>query len=113
MGSDANNPQSLSLPGVLVQDASGQVYLEGHRITLHDVVTRYNKGLSAEMLVGQFPTLPLALVHKVIAFYLEHAEAVDRHVARETETLAAQHARASPGVSLEELRRRLSVAKAG
>src|SRR3954468_9304041 len=113
MSSETDPKQSLSLPGVLRQDASGQVYLEGHRITLYDVVTYYNEGLSAEMLVGQFPTLPLALVHKVIAFYLEHADAVDCYVAHETQTLDKQRASAPPGVTLEELRRRLRVARAG
>ena len=32
------------------------------------------------MLVGQFPTLELGLVHKVIAFYLEHRDQVDQYV---------------------------------
>ena len=112
MASDTNTTDSLCLAGVLEQDTLGQVYVAGHRITLYDFVMSYNDGLSAEMLVGQFPTLSLALVHKVIAFYLEHADAVDRYVARENDTLAEQRASAPTGVSLEDLRRRLRVAKA-
>jgi hypothetical protein len=67
----------------------------------------YNEGYSPEMLVGQFPTLPLALVHKVIAFYLENQPEVDRYVAEheaECERLRA-NAPASPG--LVQLRQRL------
>ena len=59
------------------------------------------------------PTLSLALVHKVIAFYLENADEVDRYVSREAEAMAKQRASAPPGVSLQELRRRLRVARAG
>ncbi len=116
MSSEPNdNPvlPKLSSPGVLEEDDCGQVYLTGHRITLYDIVYYYNEGYSAEMLAGQFPTLPLAHVHKVIAFYLENASAVDRYVAREVETLDKQHASAPPGVTLEELRRRLRIPRAG
>jgi uncharacterized protein (DUF433 family) len=110
-----NDPAALKLssPGVLEEDAWGQVYLTGHRITLYDIVYFYNKGYSAEMLAAHFPTLSLAHVHKVIAFYLENASAVDHYVAREVETMAKQRAEAKPGPTLSELRRRLAVARAG
>jgi uncharacterized protein (DUF433 family) len=103
----------LSLPGVVEEDAWGQVYLVGHRITLYDIVYYYNEGYSAEMLVGQFPTLSLAHVHKVIAFYLENTSAVDQYVTREDEAITKQRAEAKPGPTLSELRRRLEVARAG
>src|SRR5205085_1759716 len=91
----------LSSPGVVEEDASGQVYLSGHRVTLFDLVTRYNEGQSPEMLVGVFPTLSLAHVHKVIAFYLENAEQVDRYVIREAEAADRYRAAAPAGVSLD------------
>src|SRR5687767_13135714 len=106
-------PLKLSSPGVLEEDAWGQVYLVGHRITLFDIVHFYNEGYSAEMLAIHFPTLSLAHVHKVIAFYLENAPAVDRYVTREVEAIAKQRAEAKPGPTLNELRRRLAVARAG
>ena len=61
----------MILPDFLVQDSDGYIHLAGHRIGLQDVVYYYNEGCSAEELCEVFPTLPLALVHKVIAFYLE------------------------------------------
>ena len=42
----------------------------------------YNQGYSVEMLFEQFPSLPLALIHKVIAFYLENQSEVDGYVAK-------------------------------
>jgi hypothetical protein len=44
------------------------------------------------MLVEQFPTLPLSLIHKVIAFYLENQEQVDRYVACVAQELHQQQA---------------------
>jgi hypothetical protein len=32
------------------------------------------------MLLGQFPTLPLSLIHKTIAYYLENQAAVDDYL---------------------------------
>ena len=45
----------------------GEIRLVGHRVGLFHLVRRYREGYSPEMLVCQYPTLPLALVHKVIA----------------------------------------------
>ena len=98
----------MQLPDFLTQDADGFVRVTGHRIGLHHVVRFYNEGFSPEMLWQQFPTLPLAVIHKVIAFYLENRSEVDAAVAdndRELERLAAE---SSPGPDLIELRRRLA-----
>ncbi len=42
---------------------------------------RYNDGYSPEMQVCQYPTLPVPLVYKVIALYLEDRTQVDAYVA--------------------------------
>jgi uncharacterized protein (DUF433 family) len=97
----------MNLPEFLVDHPDGEIRLTGHRIGLYHVVFYYNEGYSPEMLVGQFPTLSLALVHKVIAFYLENQAEVDAYNARheaECERLRA-NAPASPG--LVQLRQRL------
>src|SRR5947209_697623 len=62
----------MNLPDFLTEDAYGHIHVTGHRIGLNDVVYFYNDGQSPEMLHEQFPTLSLALIHKVIAFYLEN-----------------------------------------
>ncbi len=95
----------MTLPDFLTQDADGFIRLAGHRIGLHHVVRLYRDGYAPEMLVEHYPTLPLPLIHKLIAFYLENQTDVDAYVARE-EAEYERQAAASSGPSLEELRRR-------
>jgi uncharacterized protein (DUF433 family) len=101
----------MNLPDFLVDHPDGEIRLTGHRISLCDVVSFYNEGYSPEMLVCQFPTLPLALVHKVIAFYLENQAEVDRYVAEEE--AACERLRASAPVSpgVERFRQQLAAKK--
>ncbi len=82
----------LVLPEFLRHAAFAEIVLTGHRIGLYHLVQDYNDGYSPEMLAEQFPTLPLSLVHKVIAFYLENQEEVDRYVARVEQELERQRA---------------------
>jgi uncharacterized protein (DUF433 family) len=58
----------MTLPDFLTQAPDGEIRLAGHRIGLFHVVQGYNEGESAEMLASRYPTLPLSLVHKAIAF---------------------------------------------
>jgi uncharacterized protein (DUF433 family) len=101
----------MILPEFL-QDDVGYIHLVGHRIGLQDLVSYYNEGCSAEELCEVFPTLPLALVHKAIAFYLENADDVDRYVAACETEMEAQRAATPKGPELAELRRRLAAKQA-
>jgi uncharacterized protein (DUF433 family) len=98
----------MTLPEFLIQDSDGYIHLTGHRIGLQDLVYYYNEGHSAEALVEMFPTLTLALIHKLIAFYLEHQADVDAYVARCESEMARQRAAAAGGPDLAELRRRMA-----
>lgn len=71
----------MQLPDFLTQTPDGEIRLAGHRIGLFHVVEHYNDGDSAEMLASRYTTLPLALVHKVIAFYLDNQAEVDAYIA--------------------------------
>jgi uncharacterized protein (DUF433 family) len=97
---------SLSLPEFLTRHELGEIRLTGHRIDLLHFVDYYNDGNSAEMLLGVFPTLSLALIHKVIAFYLENKAVVDAYVARCEAEIERQHATTPPAPTMEELRAR-------
>jgi uncharacterized protein (DUF433 family) len=97
----------MTLPDFLTQHPYGEIRLTGHRIGLLHVVQYYNEGFSPEMLLEQFPTLPLSLIHKVIAFYLDNRAEVDAYVAKCEAELDQQRAAAPKGPSLAELRRRL------
>jgi uncharacterized protein (DUF433 family) len=93
----------MNLPEFLSRHEKGEIRLSGHRIDLFHFVYYYNEGNSAEMLLGLFPTLNLALIHKVIAFYLENKEEVDAYVAR-CEAEIEHHRDATPlAPTIEEL----------
>jgi uncharacterized protein (DUF433 family) len=97
----------MNLPDFLVDHPDGEIRLTGHRIGLYHVVFFYNEGYSPEMLVGQFPTLSLALVHKVIAFYLENQAEVDNYIAEHEAECERLRADAPENPGLVQLRQRL------
>lgn len=70
----------MQLPDFLTAWPDEEIVLTGHRIGLEHVVHFYNEGFSPEMLAEQFPTLPLSLIHKVIAYYLDNKADVDQLV---------------------------------
>lgn len=98
----------MQLPECLTKDPSGSIRLSGHRIALEHFVYVYNQGYSPEMLLGQFPSLSLALIHKLIAFYLENQPAVDAYVAGCQSEVGRQRAAAPVSSDLEKLRRRMA-----
>ena len=102
----------MTLPDFLTQGERGEIRLTGHRIGLFHLVHYYNEGYSPEMLVCQFPTLPLALVHKVIAFYLENQKDVDDYVARERAAIDQQRA-TGKHLDIAALRERLKAMHQG
>jgi uncharacterized protein (DUF433 family) len=102
----------MTLPEFLTQDIDGYIHVTGHRIGLQDLVYYYNEGYSPEALLEAFPTLALALVHKIIAFYLEDQVAVDAYVATCKAEMERQRAVAPRGPDVAELRRRLAAKQA-
>jgi uncharacterized protein (DUF433 family) len=100
----------MDLPDFLTANPDGEICLTGHRIRLIDVASRYEEGRSPEgILLDCYPTLNLALVHKAIAFYLEHRLEVGAMLdqnAKEMRRLIGE-ADATPHPTLGELRVRL------
>ena len=101
-------PLEIPLPDFVVADADGWVHFAGHRVGLSSVVRAYLDGYSPEMLASEYPELSLATIHKAVAFYLEHREAVDRYLEDCAAVLMSLREAASPAPSLDELRQRLS-----
>jgi uncharacterized protein (DUF433 family) len=97
----------MNLPDFLSRDPGGFILLAGHRIGLHHVIRCYNDGFSPEMILGEYPTLSLALIHKVIAFYLDNQPDVDAYIAAEERATETQRAALPPGPGLQELRQRI------
>jgi len=75
-------PVALDVP--LRTDADGVIRVGNTRVTLMTVVTRYRVGDSPEEIQEGFPTVALAYIYAVIAYYLAHQNEVDRYIS-ETE----------------------------
>src|ERR1700679_3464344 len=97
----------MTLPDFLCRDNHGDIHLSRRRIGLYHLVHYYNDGYSAEMLTGQFPDVPLALIHKVIGFYLENKDEVDAYEAHCQKELEVQRAANPHRLPLTSLRHRL------
>jgi uncharacterized protein (DUF433 family) len=96
----------MPLPDFLVEQ-DGELRLSGSRIGLTHVVRAYQRGDTAEMLALRFPSLHLALIHKVLGYYLDNQSAIDAIVAcSDAELDAGRENRPAP--SIAELRARLT-----
>lgn len=98
----------MTLPDFLLEDALGEIRIVGHRIGLYHIVRHYNEGYSPEMLQEQFPTLSLATIHKVIAYYLDNFDEANAYVARCRAEIDRQATELPRGPSMDELRKRLA-----
>ena len=96
----------MILPDFLTQDADGEIRLTGHRVGLYSVVRSYQEGQTAEQVQAEFPSLSLAHVYKVLAFYLENRAEVDAYGKAYREELERQSQTFRHGPDQEELRRR-------
>lgn len=67
-------------PVPLVTDASGVVRVRDTRVPLDTVVSTFDDGATAEEIVQQYPTLQLADVYAVLAYYLRHREEVIQYL---------------------------------
>jgi uncharacterized protein (DUF433 family) len=98
----------MKLPDFLELDSSRQVRLTGHRIRLIEVAARYREGHSVESIIlDHYPTLNLALVHKVVAFYLENEAEVDSLIAHNEAEMKRLQRQPRTTPSLRELRKRM------
>ena len=63
----------------------------------------YNEGHTAEMLHHEYPTLPLALIYHVLAFYWDNRAEVDSYAAEVEAELDRQEAAYVPGPAPETI----------
>ena len=103
----------MNLPDFLKNDNAGDIRIMGHRIGLYHVVQYYNEGYSVEMLACQYPDLSLALIHKVLGFYLENKPDVGAYVEAYRNELDQQRAANPRRVDLIALRQRLEQMQQG
>jgi len=56
------------------------VRVTGSRVTLDSVVRQFKSGASTEQIQEDFPSLTLGDIYSVIAFYLQHPNAVEEYL---------------------------------
>jgi uncharacterized protein (DUF433 family) len=99
----------------LVFDEFGVARIKGTRVTLDSVITAFRFGATPEETVFQYPTLDLADVYAIIAYYLRAKDTVDtylaEHEARRAEVRRENEQRWSPaGVRERLLARKIEAA---
>lgn len=97
----------MDLPDFLTRHKYDEIRLTGHRIGLLHVVESYAEGASPDAIHEEFPTIPVALVQKVIAFYIDNQAEVDAYVKECRTEIERQAAAPQPGPSFAELQRRM------
>jgi uncharacterized protein (DUF433 family) len=63
-------------------DADGVIRVGGTRVTLDTVVAAFEAGATAEEIVQQYPSVTLADIYSVIAYYLRHQSEVRAYLAQ-------------------------------
>lgn len=70
----------------------GTIRVGRSRVSLDSVVHHYKQGASAESIAESFPSLDLADIYAVIAYYLANRDAVEAYLqTQEAEADALQH----------------------
>jgi uncharacterized protein (DUF433 family) len=85
----------------------GAVLVEGTRVPLDLLVEAFNGGNSAEEIVMNHPTLELADVYAILAYYLRHRADVDAYAARRRAQADALRARIESQFDPRGIRERL------
>jgi uncharacterized protein (DUF433 family) len=92
----------MQLPPFLTQDPDGEIHLTGRRIGLYTMVREYQERRRAEPIAEEYE-LPLALVYKVLAFYLENQAEVEAYAAGYQADLDRLEAK-PPGAGVQKIR---------
>jgi uncharacterized protein (DUF433 family) len=66
-------------PGI----CGGRLRIDGTRMTVNQIVTLHNQGLSAEQIVEQYPQRTLSEMYAVLAWYYANKDQFDKELAAE------------------------------
>lgn len=100
-------------PVPLATNSDGVLRVGATRVTLDTVVGAFNDGATPEEIVQQYPSLDLADIYAVLAYYLRHRAEVDAYVQRrqqQAQQVRQQNEARSPSAGIRErllARRRL------
>jgi uncharacterized protein (DUF433 family) len=80
-------PESLEMTELTLSEtvpfethADGVIRVSRTRVTLDTLVAAFKDGATAEEIVQQYPSVPLADVYSVIGYYLRHQDATERYL---------------------------------
>ncbi len=76
-------PTALDMP--LRTDAEGVIRVGNTRVTLTTIIACHRRGDTPEAIHAGFPTVPLADIYAVIAYYLAHQDEVDAYIRQEND----------------------------
>jgi uncharacterized protein (DUF433 family) len=74
------SPLALTAEAPPLAEREGILYVGGTRVTLSSVLHAYHDGAAAEDIQRKFPTLALADIYAVLAYYLRHREECDAYL---------------------------------
>lgn len=74
-------PPALAVP--LMRTPEGSIRVTGTRVGLASIIWEHRRGANPKQIVESFPTLTLAQVHAVLAYYLSNRDAVDGWIAEQ------------------------------
>jgi uncharacterized protein (DUF433 family) len=97
-------------PPPLRTGADGVVRVGGTRVTLDSILHAHRRGDTPEEIAEGFPTVPLADIYAVIAYYLHYREEVDAYLAEQEaagERVRREVEERFPATELREKVRRL------
>lgn len=98
-------------PVPMAVDEDGMVRIGGTRVTLDTIVGAYSRGDTPDEIAYGFPSVSLADIHAVIAYYLRHREMVDAYIAENhrvaQEALREYEAKFGPMPTRSDLERRM------
>jgi len=69
-------------------DADGVIRVGGTRVTLDTLVAAFDAGATAEEIAQQYPSIALADVYSVIAYYLRHQPEIQTYLAQRQQQAA-------------------------
>jgi uncharacterized protein (DUF433 family) len=104
-----NTPMAITLP--IYTDEYGVLRVSETRITLHTLLKTYQFEKSPEALHEAYPTIPLADVYAIVAYYLAHQEDVDDYlqaIDEQAEAKRRTHEATSTTPTREQLLARLN-----
>ena len=61
----------------------GRIRIDGTRVTVHQIVTCYQQGLTPEEIAEQYPHVNLAQVYAALTYYHANREEIDRELEAE------------------------------